>query len=188
MDAEDRQLLIGGLAALAVLGLGLAAYLGASSPPPAQAPVDADRRIPLQAHEAPRGPAAAGSSTTRRAQKPLLTSSIREPRVRPEHLSLRVGRALRTNEAAFAACYATELETSPKAKGRALLQLSIDESSEVTSANVELRGIPSLALKGCLMAAAQEIVFGEIDEPAIVWWPLDMWPDRGLIIQTAAGE
>lgn len=185
MSGDDKQLLIGGIAALAVLGLGLGAWLFASQPAPSEPPRDADKRVPVEADKAL---VKGDPGQTQRAQKPLLTSTVREPRVRPEHLVHGVERSLNEQKDAFAACYATELERKPNAKGRALLQLSIDENSEVSGLNVELRGIASMGLKTCLMNATQAVVFGEIEEPALVWWPLDMWPDRGLIIQSAPSE
>lgn len=187
MSGEDKQLLIGGAAALLVLGLGVAAYLGTPSRPPVEAPASAEYVVPVQADRAEKElERQDGSSTTRRAQKPLLTGTVREPRVRPEKFVFGVERGLRTKEEAFKACYAAELEQDPKARGRALLQLSIDENSEITGANAEMRGIPSMGLKACLLKATEDIVFGEVDEPTVVWWPLDMWPDRGLIIQSGS--
>jgi hypothetical protein len=188
MGGDDKQLLIAAAAALLVLGLGLVAYFSAGSGdrPMAEPPTDADDRVIVPAQ--PDLTLEKRSPPTGRAQQPLLTATIRDPRVRPEHLTRGVEQDLRASEAEFKACYATELETNPKAKGRALLQFSIDENSEVSAINVELRAIPSMALKYCLEAAGRTVVFGSVDEPALVWWPLLMWPDKGLSIQPPVGN
>jgi hypothetical protein len=213
MGGDDKQLLFGTGAALLVLALGLVAYFSTSSstPPPAKPPPEARARasvtkaarpdavIPVPPRvddatpvpEQPEAPAEqdeADEGSSLRSRLPKLHSGTQEPRVRPEHLTASIEEDLRASEAEFQACYATELERRPSAKGRALLQFSIDENSEVSSINVELRAIPSMDLKLCLQGVAEQVVFGSVDEPAIVYWPLLMWPDKGLSVQSPVGR
>lgn len=190
MGGDDKQLLFGAAAALLVLTLGLVAYLRAGSPEaPAVAPPETPtgKRLVLAGSDKTQRPersAGADAAAPPRSRVPMLDAGTREPRVRPAHLTAGIERDLRASEAAFQACYATELKTRPDAKGRAVLQFSIDENSEVSSIGVELRAIPSIPLKQCLEGVAQEVVFGSVDEPAVVWWPLLMWPDKGLSVQS----
>jgi len=208
MGGDDKQLLFGTGAALLVLALGLVAYCssGSSAPSPplptpearARATVTKVSQPNLLIPTSPSGeadgadgapptetaPPADADSGTRQSRMPLLGSSTREPRVRPAHLTAAIETDLRASEAAFQDCYARELETRPDAKGRAVLQFSIDENSEVSSIKVELRAIPSMDLKLCLQGAAEQVVFGSVEEPAVVFWPLLMWPDKGLSIQS----
>ncbi len=214
MGGDDKQLLFGTAAALVVLALGLVAYLTTSSSAPSPAPPTPEARArasvtkaaqpstiipspptpdrvdPAPPPEAadPADPPETGSGPTRRSRVPQLVSSTQEPRVRPAHLTAAIETDLRASEAAFQDCYATELETRPNAKGRAVLQFSIDENSEVSSIKVELRAIPSMDLKLCLQGVAEQVVFGGVDEPAVVFWPLLMWPDKGLSVQSPVGR
>ncbi len=205
MGGDDKQLLFGTVAALLVLGLGLVAYLSSGSSPPAPTTPPPEARARASVTKAarpsaliptppradavteppvqPQGPAEPDEDGARRSRLPQLASSTQEPRVRPEHLTASIETDLRASEADFQACYAAELERRPGAKGRAVLQFAIDENSEVSSINVELRAIPSMDLKRCLQGVAEEVVFGSVDEPAIVYWPLLMWPDKGLSVQ-----
>ena len=209
MGGDDKQLLFGTVAALLVLALGLVAYFSGSSSapsPPIPTPEARARATVTKVSQpnllipAPRSGEAGGGeedeaaateaeppaadSGTRRSRLPQLGSSTREPRVRPKHLTAAIETDLRASEAAFQDCYAAELETRPDAKGRAVLQFSIDENSEVSSIKVELRAIPSMDLKLCLQGVAEQVVFGSVEEPAVVFWPLLMWPDKGLSIQS----
>ncbi len=199
MGGEDKQLLAGAAAALVVLAVGVVAYLYASSTDPAP-DVPAATAVALRPSSArmrkPAVPQAASTADApadgdpaqkpdRRASRlPQLNSDTNVPVVRPAYLTAAIEKDLRASEAAFQACYAAELQVRPQAKGRAVLRFSIDENSEVSSISVELRAIPSMSLKFCLEGVAQEVVFGSVDEPATVWWPLLMWPDKGLSVQS----
>ncbi len=187
--SENRQLLVAGAVAFAVLGAGAFLWF---APADSSAPAT-PRALPqvATARDEPSAPVSAETAAPDRKQVapiPNLVAGLKQPRVRPPEAEPALYAALTAIQPAFQACYAATLADDPSAKGRAVLQFDLQDGALNGPVAVELRVIPSVTLRDCLAAATPTADFSAVQGLTRVIWPLLMWPDKGLSVQAPVGR
>jgi hypothetical protein len=177
MDGEggDRRLWVALGAAVAVLAVGLVAYL--VQPEPTSSPTAPAAPLRPQAPRTAQGGASgvAPRKAPEAAGAKLPQIPVTKPIVAPPSDRAAVADAL--GRAPLAACWTAHHAGAATAAGTAVLKFDADASGAVTRATAQLAAVPSMELKGCFETALRGMTLPRAERDRTVAWPATLRAD-----------